>query len=57
MRLGDPPEFQHELGRPTKDYLGHRRKPPKLEDQGDGVRNYMGLIFKYACWASRHYSD
>ena len=44
MRLGDPPEFQHELGRPTKDYLGQLRKLPKLEDQGDGVRNYMGLI-------------
>ncbi len=44
LRIGDPPEFQHDLGRPTTGYLEELRKLPKLEDQGDGVRSYMGLI-------------
>lgn len=44
MRIGEPPEFQHESGSPTMDYLEKLRRLPKLEDQGDGVRSYMGLI-------------
>ncbi|CAN5585764.1 hypothetical protein BH11ACT6_BH11ACT6_12960 [soil metagenome] len=44
LRLGAPPVFEHDSGRPTKEYLDKLRALPRLEDQGDGVRSYMGLI-------------
>lgn len=44
LRLGDRPTFTHDLGRPSDDYLRELKKLPKLEDQGDGVRSYLGLL-------------
>jgi energy-coupling factor transporter ATP-binding protein EcfA2 len=44
LRIGEPPEFEHDSGSPTKSYLEKLRRLPKLEDQGDGIRSYMGLI-------------
>ncbi|MGV0043023.1 ATP-dependent nuclease [Mycobacterium colombiense] len=44
LRLGDPPPFEHESGRPTTHYLEELKKLPRLEEQGDGVKSYMGLV-------------
>lgn len=44
MRVGEPPEFQHDRGRPRKEYIDQLHQLPRLEDQGDGIRSYMGLI-------------
>jgi hypothetical protein len=44
LRLGTRPSFQHLDGRPTNDYLGALKALPRLEDQGDGIRSYLGLV-------------
>lgn len=44
LRLGTPPPFEHESGRPTMNYLEELKKLPRLEEQGDGVKSYMGLV-------------
>lgn len=44
IRLGEPPPFIHDNGRPTIGYLNDLKRLPRLEDQGDGVRSYLGLL-------------
>lgn len=44
IRIGDAPEFEHENGRPSKSYIESLKLLPRLEDQGDGVRSYIGLL-------------
>lgn len=48
LRLGEPPLFQHDNGRPSKEYLAALKELPRLEDQGDGIRSYLGLILHLA---------
>lgn len=52
LRVGNRPEFQHVEGRPSDEYLQSLKKLPKLEEQGDGVRSYLGLVVHIA--AGRH---
>lgn len=44
LRVGERPEFTHVGGIPTKHYIDSLHSLPKLEEQGDGVRSYMGLL-------------
>lgn len=44
LRLGERPEFVHEQGVPTREYLSALRLLPTLQEQGDGVRSYLGLL-------------
>ncbi|KAB7744452.1 AAA family ATPase [Nostocoides sp. F2B08] len=44
LRVGDRPEFSHQEGRPSDEYLRLLKRLPKLEEQGDGVRSYLGLV-------------
>lgn len=44
LRVGEPPVFEHLSGRPTPAYLQAMRELTRLEDQGDGVRSYIGLL-------------
>lgn len=44
LRLGQRPLFEHQDGRPTSTYLDALKQLPRLEDQGDGVRSYLGLV-------------
>lgn len=43
LRVGDAPTFDHENGLPTASYLQELSELPRLEDQGDGMRSYVGL--------------
>lgn len=43
IRVGPPVEFEHEGGAPTQAFLDQLKALPRLEDQGDGVRSYLGL--------------
>lgn len=52
LRLGEAPHFEHDNGRPTEAYLTALKSLPKLEEQGDGVRSYLGLVLHLA--AGRH---
>lgn len=45
LRLGtERPVLNSTDGRPNKTYLDALKSMPKLEDQGDGVRSYVGLL-------------
>lgn len=44
LRLGPRPQFEHEDGRPSQSYLSELKALSRLEDQGDGVRSYLGLL-------------
>lgn len=48
LRLGDRPVFTHDNGRPSETYLQSLKAMPKLEEQGDGVRSYLGLVLHLA---------
>ncbi len=48
LRLGDRPEFEHDNGRPSDGYFSVLKTLPKLEEQGDGVRSYLGLMLHLA---------
>jgi hypothetical protein len=48
LRIGDCPSFAHDNGRPTQEYLRQLKALPRLEDQGDGVRSYLGLFLHIA---------
>ena len=48
LRLGDRPIFRHVNGAPSADYLEELKRLPKLEEQGDGVRSYLGLVLHLA---------
>lgn len=48
LRLGEPPTFTHDNGRPDEEYLSALKSLPRLEDQGDGVRSYLGLLLHLA---------
>ncbi|WP_457846065.1 ATP-dependent nuclease [Nocardia gipuzkoensis] len=52
LRIGERPPFSHNSGVPTADYLRSLKKLPKLEEQGDGIRSYMGLVLHIL--AGRH---
>ncbi len=44
LRIGEPPTFTHNSGRPSDAYLAELKALARLEDQGDGVRSYLGLL-------------
>lgn len=44
LRVGDRPPFEHESGRPEQSYFQELKRLGKLEEQGDGVRSYVGLL-------------
>lgn len=44
LRVGKFPEFLHDNGVPATSYLNELRELPLLEQQGDGMRSYMGLL-------------
>jgi hypothetical protein len=48
LRIGDCPPFTHQQGRPTEQYLRGLKALPRLEDQGDGMRSYLGLFLHIA---------
>lgn len=46
LRLGPRPEFEHEAGAPTDAYLAALAELQPLEDQGDGVKSFLGLTMQ-----------
>lgn len=48
LRLGERPLFEHNHGSPTEGYVTALKALPKLEEQGDGVRSYLGLALHLA---------
>lgn len=44
LRLGSAPSFEHINGAPTLAYLERLKTLTRLEEQGDGVRSYLGLL-------------
>lgn len=46
LRLGPRPEFRHEDGMPTDEYLADLSSLAQLEEQGDGVKGYLGLMIQ-----------
>lgn len=44
LRVGSMPPFDHDNGVPAPQYLEGLRALPLLEEQGDGMRSYMGLL-------------
>jgi hypothetical protein len=46
LRLGPRPEFTHSDGMPTDDYLEALEALPQLEEQGDGVKSFLGLTMQ-----------
>ena len=44
LRIGEPPALSSTNGIPTESYLNALKTLPRLEDQGDGVRSYLGLL-------------
>lgn len=48
LRLGVRPIFEHEGGRPLTPYLEALKALPRLEEQGDGVRSYLGVALHIA---------
>lgn len=48
LRMGPRPVFEHNEGLPSGGYMAALKALPKLEEQGDGVRSYMGLVLHIA---------
>lgn len=48
LRLGVRPIFEHNEGVPSQVYLDALKSMPTLEEQGDGVRSYLGLVLYLA---------
>lgn len=46
LRLGERPVFEHNQGSPTDEYLDALAQLPVLEEQGDGVKSYLGLMIQ-----------
>jgi ABC-type cobalamin/Fe3+-siderophores transport system ATPase subunit len=46
LKVGTRPTFEHVDGVPTRDYLQRLADLPLLEDQGDGMRSFMGLMMQ-----------
>lgn len=44
LRVGVPPTFAHENGVPSMEYVEALERLPLLEQQGDGMRSYLGLL-------------
>ncbi len=44
LRLGSKPTADYVSGRPTQEFIEQLRAMVRLEDQGDGVRAYIGLL-------------
>ncbi|MGN7797626.1 ATP-dependent nuclease [Leifsonia sp. 22587] len=44
LRLGPRPVFAHENGVPTMEYLEALAGTPAVENQGDGVKSFLGLM-------------
>lgn len=44
LRMGKRPEFDHVNGAPTRSYLDQLSGLVRLDEQGDGVRGFMGLM-------------
>jgi hypothetical protein len=43
LRVGEPPSLQLEAGRPSREYQDALRAMPLLDDQGGGMKSFMGL--------------
>lgn len=44
LRVGEAPPFVHDNGVPSPAYIKNLQQLSRLEDQGDGMRSYMGLL-------------
>jgi hypothetical protein len=44
LRLGERPTFEHNNGAPTAHFIQQLKSLVRLEDQGDGIRSYLGLL-------------
>lgn len=44
LRVGVPPTFEHDNGVPATHYVEALSDLPLLEQQGDGMRSYLGLL-------------
>ncbi len=44
LRVGEAPIFEHDSGVPRTSFLDALKRLPTLEEQGDGVRSYLGLL-------------
>lgn len=44
LRVGDRPRAEYNEGVPTQEYIDAVWALPRLEEQGDGVRSYLGLL-------------
>jgi energy-coupling factor transporter ATP-binding protein EcfA2 len=44
LRIGTPPVLSTPNGAPTTEYLDQLKALPPLQEQGDGVRSYLGLL-------------
>jgi AAA domain, putative AbiEii toxin, Type IV TA system len=44
LRVGTPPVFEHDNGVPSPSYVEALHELPLLEQQGDGMRSYLGLL-------------
>lgn len=48
LRIGDIPEYRHDNGAPDPAYISALKELPPLQEQGDGVRSYLGLLLHLA---------
>ncbi|MEN0083165.1 MAG: AAA family ATPase [Leifsonia sp.] len=46
LRVGKRPDFEHIDGLPTQAYLEALSAVPQLEQQGDGVKSFLGLMIQ-----------
>lgn len=46
LRVGTRPDFEHTDGVPTEDFLSKLGAMPTLEEQGDGVKSFLGLLLQ-----------
>lgn len=44
LRVGPAPTYTHQDGVPSSEYMKALQELPKLEEQGDGMRSYLGLL-------------
>lgn len=46
LRVGERPDFEHTDGLPTTAYLDALSEVPQLEQQGDGIKSFLGLMIQ-----------
>ncbi len=53
FRVGDEPPRTRELDRVSEPYLRALRELPRLEEEGDGIRSYVGCVLAVKCGAHK----